>query len=475
MKNFKILTFIVLIAGFYLLSMNLFSQTQSFTLVDAIKTAIKNNSETKSSLLEVKRAQAAVDEAFGYALPTVNLSGSYFHFLEKQKMPFPDFESLLNNMTYKILEEEKIVQNPKYLPMKYSLQSFALSNNYEAKIEVNQILFNSAVFNGIGASATYLKTSQKMLYSNISKTVKSVKESFYGALLAKEMLKITEESLENFERNLNNIRAMNKQGLASDFNLMQAEVQLENFKPIVINAKNGYKTALDGLKIVMGIATDTEIDLIGNLEIEKLENYEANQLIEKSLEKNFDILTLKNKIEVDEAFIDLDRSEYYPSLVAFGNYSFNGASDNFDFINYRQSLIGLSFQINLFNGNRTNKKVQQSTIKKMQTEEQLVALKNAIKLQIRMKVNEIEKVKTTLEAQQRNVDLAQKAFEIANIQLKEGTGTQLELINAEFQLRQSKINKLQSQYEYLKAVAELDNLTGNLKQEYYELAIENNK
>ncbi|MBS4001486.1 MAG: TolC family protein [Desulfobulbaceae bacterium] len=452
-------------------------ETVVLKLDDAILKALNNNSQTKIAKMELTKANAAVKEAFGYALPTVDFSASLSHFLSVPKMPFPDFEAMLNNYTYKVLVDEALISegDAKYRDMSNSLQSFTLKNNYEAKLQVTQILFNSAVFRGIGASEIYRQAAEVNLQNTAAKTILDVQKAFYGILLAKEMNLIAQSSFENIENHVKSAQAMFQQGLASEYNVMQAEVQLENFRPMVIASENALKNAKEGLRIVLGIGDDVDIDVVGNLEVIDDIGNDLPNLIEKARKNNLDVKGLSKKADVDEAFIDLDVSEYWPSLVAFGNVSLNGASDDFNFLHYNSSMVGVSLSINLFNGNRTRQKVEQSTVSMLQTREQVNNLKDFVAMRMKDKFNELEQVRSTLSSQERNVDLAQKSYSIAEVRFKEGTGTQLELLSAELQLRQARANRLQSVYAFINAKADIENLTGKLSEEYINLIMNNNK
>jgi outer membrane protein TolC len=349
------------------------------------------------------------------------------------------------------------------------LQAFALANNYEAKAQLTHILLNSPHFRGISASGVYLETSKIALKGSAANTVTNVKKAFYGVLLAEEMVNITEASLKNFEDNLNNLRSLKEQGLVSEYDLLQAEVQLENFRPRVLEAKNGLRNAKNGLKITMGIDQKDEIDIEGTLNYSKEEVPDIKQMMQDALDNNFDLLTLKNKRKVDEAMIDLDRSEYWPQLVGFADYTFGGASEDLNFQNFQSSLVGLQFQINLFQGGRTMKKVQQGKITVMQTDQQISQLQEAIKLQIQEKVLQLDRIHQNIEAQDKNINLAEKAYDIAKVRFREGTGTQLELLNAEIQLRTARTNRLQSVYEYIVANAELAKLRGSIDNKYIQM------
>jgi outer membrane protein TolC len=191
---------------------------------------------------------------------------------------------------------------------------------------------------------------------------------------------------------------------------------------------------------------------------------------ETALTNNFDLKSIKLKRDVDEAFVDLDRSDYWPSLAAFGNYSYSGSSDDFKFQNYSSAMVGLSFSINLFRGTQTKNKVQQSMIAVKQTDEKIKQLKDYVTVQVKAKILELERVKSVIEAQGRNVKLAERAYEISTIRYKEGTGNQLEIQNADIALRQAKTNILQSVYDYINAKSELELLLGSVKDEYITIA-----
>lgn len=463
----KIFALILLLTA----SLSLFAQTKIYSLEDAIRTGLENNYEIKRAVLEIEKARAAVREAYGYALPSVDLSAGFNHFVEKPKMAFPDFQSLLTNATYGILFDEGLLprDNSKFLPMKTKLQSFAQTNSYETKFQVSQILFNSTVLEGIGASGTYLETSKIALKANIVSKITEIKKNFYSVLLAKQLVEITRASFENAQRNLENVKALRDQGLVSEYDALTAEVQVENIRPLVLQMENNLKLAKEGLKISMALPQSQEIDVEGELSFENDSLISEQEAIAKALKQNYDLLTLQNKRRVDNALVNVSRSEYWPSLVAFGSYSFNGSSDNLNFNNYRSAIVGLSFSINLFNGMRTTNKVQQSMIDVEKTDYQIMQLQQAISLQIKAKLNDLERIRSSIEAQQKNVHRAERGYDIANTRYREGTGNQLEIQNADLALRQARTNLLQSYYDWTIAKNELEALLGNINSKYFTI------
>jgi len=464
----KGLTFISIIIFF--LSGIINAQSQTITIEDAIHIALENNTDMKVSQMNSDKSRAAVREAFGYALPSLDASATFSHFLKKPKMPFPDFEALLTNATYSILFDENIIprDNNKYVPVETTLQSFVQTNNYEASLTLTQILFNSAVFRGIGASQIYYDLSLAELRNTISKTKLNVERAFYGTLLTKELLSITQASYENAQENFRNVNALFEQGFVSDFDRLQAEVQVENIRPVLLQMENMLSTTLNDLKLVLGVDQYADIDVKGEIVYSPEILPGEDDIIDYALNNNFGLQSMKLKMNLDEEFIQLDVSEYWPSLAAFGNFSYAGSAEQWNFQNYNATTVGLSFSMNLWQGNRTKNRVEQSTISYKQTAEQYTLLKEYVVNQVKAKYLELKRVQSLVEAQQKNVSLAERAYELSTVRYKEGTGNQLEVQNQDVALRQARINKLQSVHSYVVTKYELEQLMGKINQEYID-------
>ena len=446
---------------FFLSSQLIFAQEQVLTLDDAIHIALENNTDIKVALMNSQKSSAAVREAFGYALPSLDASAQYSHFINKPKTPFPDFEALLTNATYSILFNENVIprDESKYVPVETKLQSFVQTNNYTSSLTLTQILFNSAVFTGIGASRIYYDLSLSELRNTISKTTLDVERAFYGSLLTKQLLIITKASYDNAQENFKNVQALYNQGFVSDFDRMQAEVRVENIRPVVLQMENTLVNTVNNLKVILGIDQSKDIDVSGEFIYEPEVLPEEADIIDYALANNFGLQSMKLKMDVDEAFIDLDRSNYWPTL---------GSADNWDFQNYNATTVGLNFSINLWEGNRTKNAVEQSTITYKQTKEQLVQLKDFVTSQVKAKLLELHRVQSLVEAQERNVTLAERAYKLSTVRYQEGTGNQLEIQNADFELRQARINRIQSIHSYIITKYELDQLMGKINPEYIE-------
>jgi outer membrane protein len=67
-----------------------------------------------------------------------------------------------------------------------------------------------------------------------------------------------------------------------------------------------------------------------------------------------------------------------------------------------------------------------------------------------------------VEAQGKTVEQARKGYRIASTRFSSGSGTQLEVRDAQLALTQSRLNRVQAIYDYLVAAADLDQVLGRL-------------
>jgi outer membrane protein TolC len=469
MKSIK--TYLSIAILLFFTAANSFAQ-KVLTIDSAIQIALEHNRDIKMATLEIDKAEAKIDQAFGYAYPTLDVSAGFSHFLQKPKMPFPDFNAMLNNATYGVLFKEGVIpyDSDKMLPMGTELQAFAQTNNFQSKAELRQILFNAKVITGIGAAQIYLQLSKENIKRVISKTVLNVKKAFYGVILTRDLLDIAKGRFSNAKDYLGTIKSMRAQGLVSEFEELQAEVQVENIRPILQQLDNAHKSAANGLKILLNIDQDTEVNVTGKMDYKDEELPDEQELIIEALNSNLNIKTLAIKQKLDDAKIKITRTEFWPSVIGFANYSYSGSAENWKFQNYSSSSVGLGLSINLFKGFRTVKEIQQKKIEYKKTNTQISMLKDATVREVKTKLNEVKRVQRQIEAMAKNVTLAERAYQIAEDRYKEGEGIQLEVKNADVALSQAKINYTNAVHDYSIAKAELYDLIGRIDKKYYKFA-----
>lgn len=444
-----------LIALLFILIVGTSYGQQKISLDEAIKQSINSNKQLQSAVYDVSKAEADVDEAFGYALPRVDLSANFTRYLLPMQFFFN--AGALG------------AQQPGQPEMGGGFIEASLDNAIDARIDVSQTIFNSAVFRSISASDNYYDAAVMNLKVKVDELVFNVKTSYYQALLQKESFELVKSSKTNAETNFKDIKILFDEGLIAEYDMIRAEVQVENFVPQLISAENEFENAKNNLKVIMGMDPNEKIDLTDNLASFKddySDEYNIEEVEGNILTSNPQLAALTMQKEVNKDFIAVYESEYLPTLSAFGNYSLQGQSDDFSFPTARTSQVGLKLQMNLFSGLQTNAKVEKAELDLMKTTSQEELVELNIKSQVKNLVNRIQSSQKQLEANKRNLSQAERGYEIAKIRYEEGIGSLLEINDSDLAFRTAKINNLRTKFELLISYAQLDQMLGNYSQKY---------
>ncbi|MDL1893562.1 TolC family protein [Sphingobacteriales bacterium CHB3] len=421
-------------------------EPQRFSIEEAVRLAVKNNHELAAARHEVGKADAQVREAWGYALPSIDLSGRYTRAIKKPVFFFPN---IFDSAASKRGEVTAI--------------EIGSDNSFDLTMTVSQVLFNSAVFTGVGTARIYSQAARQVYRSKLLETVTTVRKAFYGVLLAAEVRTMLIANLKNAEDNFRNASVLAAQGLISEYDKLRAEVGLANVRPEVIRAESNLELAINGLKLALGIPFGQPIEVEGMLEFKPVDDGVLEEAPSTVLKQNPGLIALRYQEDVNDAYTAIERSNYLPSLAAFGNYQFQAQKNDLrisahDFV--RSSVVGLSLSLNIFNGLRTGARVEQAELETRKTQESIKRTEMTLQTAVQSTLMSLKRARERVEAQGRTVELAEQGYRIASTRFTSGSGTQLEVTDAQLALTTAKTNRMQAIYDYHVASMELDQLLG---------------
>lgn len=417
------------------------------TVEDAVRLAMDQNSDLKAARFDVDRADARVQEAWGYTMPAVDFGGKFTRTLKKPVFFFPN-----------------VFSSPPRLDQTIAV---AIGSNYaiDAGFTARQLLFNGTVFAGVGAASIYSAAARDLYRSKQLETVTSVKKAFYQSLLAKEAMELMRSSLRNAEDNLKNVNLLRQQGLLSEYDGLRASVAVENLRPTVIQSETNASLAVENLKAAVGLNPSESIQPVGMMEYVPIDDSLLAAAPSVLLDANPAFAAVKKQIDVSNAFVLAERANYLPTIAAFGTYNYQMAKNaavfsTNDLIN--SSSIGLQLSMSLFQGFQTNARVQQAQVDVRKSEEQKASVERNLKIGLTSILGNLRAAKQRIEAQERTVEQAERGYKIVTTRFMSGAATQLEVNDAELALTQAKVNRIQALFDYLVASTELDRMLGRL-------------
>lgn len=442
------------------------------TIDDAVTYSLKNSPSLKTAQIDLELAKWKKNTAWNSFLPTVQVTGTIAR--------ANDVESSLRSTNQTINGNKKLYEGlataAGNTPLGYGFSSAAANMNPVSATENMHwtamgnlsvsLNFNVAMIQNMRATIAQYETGKISWDQTVKENEISVRKLFYGLLLQQESLNLQKESLENARQRMTQAQTNYRNGYVPEIKYLQAQVAYENQVPVVEKAEMIMRQQLDTFAFLIGLPANSKIQLNGEIN-PKIMDLDVEELISKGLTQNLTIRTLQENIKILKLQSNaLDLSAYTPSLALSwnGNPMITSAfeSDWGDSNNWKdQGAFSVTLAWNITNmlpwsSSRVQARELQDNIKKLE-----VQLESAVRntdLQIRTAVDTLAQCRHSLENSQRNIDLAQRSYDMTSLAYRNGTTEYLDLMDAETQLNQAKLSLVNEKFNYMTNLMDLENI-----------------
>jgi len=438
------------------------------------RSALDQNRDLIAAREALDVAEEQVSEAWSNVYPSVDLNASFSRNISPSVQFLP-----------------AAIFDPSAGPDDYIGVQFGADNNWNSTVSIEQPLFRPSVFVAVGAAGRFESYQVEAVRGQAQTVVTDVRLGYYQLLLAQEQQRLVDNSIERVRESLEETTALNRAGLASDYDVLRLEVELANLEPNVRRAENAALQAQRRLAIQVDFDDPEALRVEGTLAEIDLENPAANSLenqqilafmgfqaagaetvdeaLSLALEQRSDILQLQLNEDLRHAEMRVEQMQYLPEVTLFGNYVItaqNNGSPSFfatsNGVRAYSRILGVRVSIPIFQGFRRDARIDQRRASLRQAQAQTEQATDYALSEVRSLVENAEEAFLRARGQRLAVTQAQRGYEIASAQYREGLGSQLELSDAEVALRQSEFNYAEAVYDYLVSRAQLDRATGRV-------------
>ena len=394
---------------------------QKITIQEAAEIALKNNKSIKISMKELENSKIDLDKSWKQGLFTV------------------DFNS----------------------------QSYILDNDvkeqHSAGLTLTQPLYTGGkVTSGVKYSKSSLQLSMYQLEKIKKDTVLSVIDSYILVLKLENTSEVLNSSKTTLDENLRTLDEKYKLRLATKPDLLEAQRSVLDVEAQILTNSNEINLAKQRLVKVLGLSAGTELDL-------------TPFYVEEGFSKKIDLLVDMDKLKLDnseynisrlqtemyKSQVDFAKSDYFPQIsatVSYGTQNRNDFWDGYNLIDEGNLAAGVNFKWTLYDWGQVK-----DDVKKAKNSLEISQLKQddtLEELQIKLNSNylNITATEKTLEAKKKSVETAQEVYNLETERYNYGLITLRDLLNAESNLRQSRIDYLTSKLNYYYSISEYSSL-----------------
>lgn len=411
---------------------------KEYDLEECIRIALKENYDIHLSEAQLATTHADLVNAFGLYLPSINFNMGYTRDLKEKTA----FNLSGSNIPFAVSDR----------------------NSYFMNASASWTLFD-----GFAREANYDRaTTSRDLYEERHKqTIDYVKveiiKKYIDIIKNYRIVEIRQENFELGNKELDRIRAQFEAGVIPVGSVYAQEADLGNRELQIVTAENQLSMAKADLLAYMGLSpidnADFEIislpESISKTEINDFNRQfgRFNELVDKAVNSRRDLTASKMNIDVAKTAVRQANANYFPVVRASGGWQWsNNQWGDFDL---GTPSVGVSMSFPIFTNFSTGRQVENAKMQVEQSKVEYERMEQQVKTQVQMAYVALKSAEKTLEITQKSIKAAERNYESAKERFQVGSASINELHDANLQLVTTKINLVNSVYDYFKAKNEL--------------------
>jgi len=454
-----------------LLSSNVFSDTLSLDLNQAIRMAMENNHEIVSAGYKMDEAKSDVRIAKTNFLPKIKAQASYTKLDEVPYMDASSFGSLFDPL---MAPFEDLVANGYLDPSTLSGLSGANGPSritvgdddiYNINLSLEQPIFTGfALVNNLKINK-YQKSNAELSSKRLKEKIwLQVTSAYWGLLSAIEFDKVTEESSTQLESHVQDLKNLLEAGMIIENDLLTAELVLSNIRLQDVRVKNGVKLANSSLCNILAIDQSTKIVPSEQLHSEDYPLPELDDLFQRALNTRADYKVINNNLKILNKVKAIKKAEYLPKLALVANYDWKRPNREYNPEFYDSWNINLVATMNIFGWGQRHHEIQKVKAQKNQLAEFHKQFADLIKLETRLAYQSVLEARQEVDIAELAVFQATENYRVTSENYHAGMKTNSDLLDAQTALTQSKIIYIQIKAKYKIAIASLQTAISDTKE-----------
>ncbi len=419
---------------------------QNLTLQDCLDLALKQNPSILKAQQEIRRARGVIVEARAPGVPQITASGSGEMIDKKAIDAFKFITTNGASATSTVFGNQ---QQP-----------------WSAQVQASQLLYQGGrVRSGVRAAELSSQIAGLDFQRIVADTILNVRTQFYQILLNQALVEVREQSVTLLEQQLKDAQSRFDVGSVPRFNVLRAEVELENAKPPLIRAQNDLRLSKENLVKLLAIDSKqsndfTPITFEGKLEYEH-RSWELSDALQQAINQRPELQAAERQIGVAKANVKVAASGYQPEASIFGNYGWHDYTFGDSPDNTREGWVaGASVSWALFDGMLTRGKVSEARAVLEEANLDYADTRRQVELEVRQGYSDYLQTLELIEAQKKTVEEAEESLRLAEARFQAGSGTQLDVLSAQTALTDARSNEVQALHDYNVAIATLERVTG---------------
>ncbi len=321
-------------------------------------------------------------------------------------------------------------------------------------------LYNGSVKGQI-KQARYGLNAQDLALEETKQAIRlQATSDYYNILQCRNLIDVEQESVNTLQEHLDNVNAQYRVGTVAKSDVLASQVQLANAQQALVTAQNNYDIAVSTLNNVIGLPTDTVLDIRDQLKYTK---YDLTQddCTNYALDNRADGAAARYAVKAAEAAVETAKAGYQPTVNAVVNKSIGGEKPfRHDHTNSDSWSAGVNASWDVFDNGLTQASVNSANMALAKAKEAAAQTDDQIRLDVRTAYLGLQAAEKNIQTTSVAVTRAEEDYKIAQVRYSAGVGTNLDVMDANEKLTTARTNYYTALYNYNTSKAALDKAMG---------------
>jgi outer membrane protein TolC len=328
-------------------------------------------------------------------------------------------------------------------------------NFYSTGVSLSQILFDfGQTLDSIRAAQATEKSLQADESTQRETVVFNVKQGYFNLLTAKRLLDVAKENIRQNQKHLDLAQGRYDVGLATRFDVTQAQVQLANAELAEVTARNNVALARETLRTALGFDQPLDFEIVDTLDIHNVQIEEA-KAVDLAYDHRPELMSQRLQQESLNDQIAALQKNYLPNVAGDASYTYSGQ----DYPLQESWNLGATVNLSVFNGGLTTAQIGEAKANLSSLKYKEQSLRQQVALQVRQAVLNLSQAMESIRVAGKGLEQARENLDLAEGRYSTGVGNIIELTDAQASLTTAEGNNVQALSNYKTAVAALEQAT----------------
>ena len=293
---------------------------------------------------------------------------------------------------------------------------------------------------------------------NIKQQVRyQVTQAYYMILACKNMQQAKTDAVVQLKEHLHNVQQQFAVGSVAKADVLRSEVALANAQQSLVTAENNTEVAIASFNKIVGRPIQRAVEITDDMSyIPK--NYQLNECVEYALQHCSNLIASQKAVEQAKEEIEIAKSGKKPNVSFGASYTtYDTRVNEFD---TKQWMVGVTANMNLFDGNVTSAQVNSAKAKLEQAKHQENDTAASVEFDVQQAYLNMKKSESNINTNKVAADKANEDFMLASARYGVKLGTNLDVVDAQVALTTARTAYIESLYDYNISKAALEKAMG---------------